>query len=287
MIEMDEEPESLRQTYQLCWLAFAILFTSLLLACPSWLLALCAQMIMFGAAPPGWLIWIADQSWWRWLGTPVVWGSLAGSYLLWGRWSDPGWQRRVGLLIAMGLVDVVLWGLEHGEALALHRVDIGHRWLRSHIGEALGWAEFALIASLAGDVMAHFGVASAREASKSTRSLAATGAVVWMLLFCQRTDWSRGWPLLARPRIDSLETALLQLGTTMISTITLIQVTALTFAATRETSRGLKELDREEQAVDPFGFPPPPPEPKSDRLSVASDAKNRGRQDSFDPFDDA
>ena len=33
----------------------------------------------------------------------MVWGCLIGTYLLWGRWSQLGWQRRVGLLIVMSL----------------------------------------------------------------------------------------------------------------------------------------------------------------------------------------
>src|SRR5262249_37844510 len=158
----------------------------LLLACPGWIVLLLAQITQFGAPPRLFLERITSQWWWPWLGTPVVWGSLIGTYLLWGRWSDSGWQRRVGLLIAMGLVDVFLWGLEPGETRGRQLGEVGHRWLRGPLGEALGGAEFALLASLAGDVMGHLGVEPAREASKSTRSLAATGAVVWMLLFCQR-----------------------------------------------------------------------------------------------------
>jgi hypothetical protein len=110
------------------------------------------------------------------------------------------------------------------------------------------------MASLAGDVLGHLGVEPAREASKSTRALAATGAVVWMLLFCQRTDWNRGWPLQG-PRRGSIEAMLLDLGSTMIWTITLIQVTALTIAATRETSRTLSEMDLEDRQDDLFRSP--------------------------------
>src|SRR5258708_22631383 len=42
-------------------------------------------------------------------------------------------------------------------------------------------------------------------------SMAATGAVIWMLLFCERTDWSKGWPLQALHR-RQFETFLLQHG---------------------------------------------------------------------------
>jgi hypothetical protein len=249
---MDQERETQRQTYQLCRLGFAILSLSLLLACSTSILLLVAQ---FGNRSIA--VWIAqNMHWLRWLETPVVWGCLIGTYLLWGRWSELGWQRRVGLLIVMSLADVVLWALNQGDQLALRMGDVGpgHRWLRSNLGEALGWAEFALLASLAGDVIAHLGVESAREASKSTRSLAATGAIVWMLLFCQQTMWNRGWPLQG-PRNGSLESLLLQLGSSMIWTITLIQVTALVIAATRETSRALAEMDDEDRRDDLFRSP--------------------------------
>jgi len=269
---MDHERESLRQTYQLCRLGFAILSVSLLLACPSSILSLIIQLGNRSV-----VAWIASNMWWwRWTGTPVVWGCLVGTYLLWGRWSEVGWQRRVGLLIVMGLVDVILWSLEHGDELALQIGDIGHQWLRSHLGEALGWAEFALIASLAGDVMAHLGVESAREASKSTRSLAATGAVIWIVFFFQQTNWRRGWPLQG-PRNHSLEAALLHLGSTMIWAITLIQVTALVIAATRETARAVADMDREDRKDDLFRSPS---ESNSDLLATLHDGSPRQSRDS-------
>jgi hypothetical protein len=247
---MDLERDKQRQTYQLCRLGFAILSISLLIACSTSILALIAQ---FGGR--SFVAWVISMPGWRWVGAPIVWGCLIGTYLLWGRWNEPGWQRRTGLLVVMNLVDVVLWALDHGNDLGLRLEDVGHRWFRTNLGEALGWAEFALMASLASDVVAHLGVEQAREAGKSTRSLAAAGAVVWMILFCHCTIWKRGWPLQG-PRNDrSLETMLLYLGSTMIWTIALIQVTALSLAAVRETSRVLDEMDREDRNEDIFRSP--------------------------------
>jgi hypothetical protein len=177
----------------------------------------------------------------------------------------------------MGMADVVLWGLDHGDELRLRVGDFGHFWLRNRLGEALGWAEFALLASLAGDVIAHLGIERAREASKSTRALAATGAVIWMLLFIQRTDWNRGWPLQG-PRRDSIETVLLDLGSTMIWTITLIQVTALTIAATRESSRALAEMDLEDRRDDLFRSPS---EANAGLLPPSYDGSPREPQDTY------
>lgn len=269
---MDQERATQRQTYLLCRLGFAILSLALLLACATSILTLVAQ---FGGR-----VWIDRLAWWQWAGTPIVWGCLVGTYLLWGRWDEPGWQRRAGMLVAMNLVDVVLWVLDHGDDLTLRLGDVGHDWLRFNLGQALGWAEFALLASLAGDVMAHLGVEQAREASKSTRSLAATGAVVWLLLFCQLTIWQRGWPLQGHHIGRSLETLLLYLGSTMIWTITLIQVTALTIAATRETNRALADIDLEERREDLFRSPS---ESYADLIANPYDARPRDPGDKGKP----
>ncbi|MBV8314417.1 MAG: hypothetical protein JOZ63_18425 [Planctomycetaceae bacterium] len=240
---MDLERERQRQTYQLCRLGFAILSLALLLACFSSLLYLTPFFV--GRGP---VVWFRQMSWSRWIDAPIVWGSLVGTYLLWGRWSEPGWQRRAGLLVLMGLVDAVLWFLEHGADLGLRLSEVGHEWLRVELGEALGWAEFALIASLAGDLMSHLGVEQAPTASKATRSLATKGAIVWMLFFCQQTDWN-AWPL-KNHGISSVEAWLLLLVSNMIWSITLIQVTALSIAAVRQTTRVLAEMDQEDREHD-------------------------------------
>jgi hypothetical protein len=247
---MDLERETQRQTYQLCQLGFAILSAALVLACLSSLVQLAIPFV--GARSI--LLTILNSQWYRWIDAPIVWGSLIGTYLLWGRWNHVGWQRRAGFLVVMSVVDLILWFLDHGEALGLRLGEVGHEWFRNHLGQALGWAEFALMASLSGDLLAHLGVEHAPVAGKSTRSLAATGAIVWLLLFCQQTDWSKGWPLEGQ-RIFTLETLLLELGQTMIWTITLIQVTALTIAAARQSFRVLAEMDVEDQKDDLFRSP--------------------------------
>jgi hypothetical protein len=247
---MDLDRETQRQTYQLCRLGFAILSASLALACLSSFVQLAIPFV--GARSI--LLTILNSQWYHWIDAPIVWGSLIGTYLLWGRWNNVGWQRRAGLLVVMSVVDLILWFLDHGEALGLRLGEVGHEWFRSHLGQALGWAEFALMASLSGDMLAHLGVEQAPVAGKSTRSLAATGAIVWLLLFCQQTDWSKGWPLEGQ-RILTLETLLLELGQTMIWTITLIQVTALTIAAARQSSRVLAEMDVEDQKDELFRSP--------------------------------
>ena len=243
---MDNERERERRTYQLCRLGFAILSISLVIACLTELLVLPRH---FGVRPfvPG-----LRSSWfWIWIDAPVVWGCLVGAYLFWGRWTHPGWQRRAGLLVLLSLADIVLWFLNHGDDLGLRLDQVGHEWLRYNLGPALGWAEFALIASLACDVMVHLGVEQAAETGKATRSLAATGAIIWMMYFCQLTNW-HAWPLMIRRPVPIAQTFLLDLGWTMIWTITLIQVTALAIAATRQCSNVIAEMDREDADRDPL-----------------------------------
>lgn len=245
---MDQERERLRQTYRICRLGFAILSFALILASLSSVLFLLRLFHLDAFA------WITQSALFYWIDVPIVWGCLIGTYLLWGRWPDSGWQRRAGLLLLMSTFDVVLWFLDHSDDLGLRLSEIGHGWLRMAIGQALGWAEFALVAGLSCDLMAHFGVEQAPEAGKATRSLAATGASVWMLFFIQQTAWNRGWPWQNRG-IGNLESFLLLIAFEMVWTITLIQVTALTIATTRQATRVLAEMDVEDRDSDPLYAP--------------------------------
>jgi hypothetical protein len=239
----DPERDQIRKTYQLCRMGFAINAVGLIIACFTSVVGL------FTNFEPGLFLWVHRASWFQWLEAPMVWCMLIGTTLLWGRWDIPSWQRRSGLLLVMCLVDIGLWFVASGETLGLHFGDIGHRWLRAHVGEALGWAEFTLLSSLSCDYLVHLGVEHARESDKSIRSMAATGAMVWMLLFCQQTNWGQGWPLRPRPRFG-VEALLLGHGSMLIWVITLIQVTALVISAVRQTSRVLEEMDREDQDHD-------------------------------------
>jgi heme exporter protein D len=241
----DLESDQVRKTYQLCRLGFAINAIALILACFTSLLDL------FHTFEPGLLFWNQEAILSQWLNAPMVWCCLIGTTLLWGRWDNPSWQRRSGLLLAMFLVDVSLWFISSGETLGLHFGDFGHGYLRSNLGIALGWSEFALLSSLSSDYLVHLGIEHANESDKSIRSMAATGAMVWMLLFCQQTDWGAGWPLRPRPpQRFGMEAMLLGHGFLLIWAITVIQVTALVVSAVRQTSRVLEEMDREDQGQD-------------------------------------
>ena len=241
---IDLEREQLRKTYEVSRMGFAILSAALVLAC------LTALMPILRNFYPELHRRIVTMPWFQWLDVPITWGSLLGVTLLWGRFDHPGWQRRVGLLLVMSLVDAGLWFLEHGAALGLVEADLGHDWLRQNVGQALGWAEFALIAGLSCEYLEHLGVEYARESGKTTRSMAATGAVVWLLLFCQCTNWS-GWPLVPH-RIRSIEEFLLFQASLLIWAITVMQVTSLALSAARMSGHVLTEMQFEDEANDPL-----------------------------------
>jgi hypothetical protein len=243
---LDLENEQLRKTYQVCRLGFAILSAALVLACFTSILPL------FVHFHPELSLRILRSSWYQWIDVPIAWGCLLGTTLLWGRWEHKGWQRRVGLLLVMCLVDVVLSLLQHGPALGMGTAEIGHDWFRANLGEALGWAEFALLASLSCDYLDHLEVEQAQDSGRSTRMMAATGAVLWMLIFCLRTDWSAHWPLQHRPMRMSFEEFILVLASLLIWAITLMQITALTISSARQSGYVLDELEREDLANDPL-----------------------------------
>ncbi len=239
----DQEREQLRKNYQLCRLGFGITAAGLVLACFDSLLGL------IGSLQPHFLLSVTRSFWYQWLGTPIAWCTLIGVSLLRGSWDQTSWHRRSGLLLVMCLVDLGLWFFQRAESLGL---QFGHLWLRGHIGEALGWSEFALLSSLSGVYLVHLGIEQARDSDKATRSMVVTGAALWMILFCQRTNWAAGWPLQER-QVRGLEWIMLSYGWQLVWTIILIQVTGLVISAARQTSHVLEEMDREDQANDPFG----------------------------------
>ncbi len=234
MLEYD--PDQVRRTYQLCRIGFLLLAIALVPAC---LLMLLSMVGLLG--DPQLFNRIAESPWNQWVSTISVWGSLVGTMLLWGRWEHKSWQRRTGLLLVMCIVDLVVWFIDRGE----NQPPGQGNWFRSNLGQALGWAEFALIASLSGDYLVHMGLTQADDSARSTRSLSATGAVVWLLMFCELTHWDAGWPL--RRRNLNMHSWLLFVGSELIWTITLIQVTALVVASLRQSNRTLAEMETEYQ----------------------------------------
>jgi hypothetical protein len=266
-----EERDRIRKNYQICRMGFGILSFALILASLTSVLATTYQFTHLDLIRR-----FFTSSFYRWIDTPIIWGSLLGVTLLWGRWESSSWQRRAGLLLVMCLVDVVLWVMDQGSDLKLINRDFGHEWLRWKLGQALGWAELALLSTLACDYLVHLGAGYVRETAQSTRSLITTGAMIWMLLFCTQTNWQEGWPLQPGGAMRNPEGLLLTMGVVMIQTVVLIQVTALTMLATRQSTRILEDLDRN----DPFhDFLNPRADSRAQERQEFASASSRTRDD--------
>ena len=183
--------------------------------------------------------------------TTVVLATVVGSGLLWGGSKDESWRRRSGLLLMMCLVDLVLWSIDHAPTLGLSDMTIGHEPFRRALGHALGWSEFALIASLAAGMAASLGEPRALDLGRAVRSLTTVGAAVWFAYFFLRTDWSPPiWPLRERPL--NLELLYLWIGSAFLSTAVLVQVTMICLYAGRTCARAGRALRAQEQASEAF-----------------------------------
>jgi hypothetical protein len=241
-----EQRAQLRRNIQKFRLGFSILGLALVVCSLSTIgnliLVFARQQAPIGAQP--------GIPHWRLIeGGIITWGSLLGVFLLCGRWPDTNWQRRSGILMLMCLVDAVLWTLDHALELGLHGDKIGHEWFRESLGTALGWSEFALIASLAADTAAHLGEPQATDLSKSVRSLATTGAMVWFMYFYFMTRWHPFlWPL--QHRGHNPGTLMLLLAWLVLGAINLVMVTGLSLMAGRCCARALREMAKQDRAQD-------------------------------------
>src|SRR5205823_13017835 len=165
--------------YRLCRAGFALIALGLSLLCLDMACHLAIWMTRDGK-----LLGMIQHPLWSWMvGAPITWSTLLGSYLLWGRWTEPGWQRRAGLLVFMNFIDLIQWAVEHGDALGLRLGTVGHPWLRYQLGGLFNWVELALCASLAADVSAHLGRTDAPQAGQTSRAFAIVGLVLGLVLF--------------------------------------------------------------------------------------------------------
>jgi hypothetical protein len=238
-MDLDPEHEPPRSRYQLCGVGFALTALSLGLLCLDAALQL-LLMVTRDARILGYML----HPGYAWLvGAPITWGSLVGSYLLWGRWPELNWQRRAGLLVLMNGVDLLKWFLDAAERLGivfdpqLQRLLAEHSWFLIHLTRALGWAELALFASLATDVLVHLERPGAAAAGRSARIFIAAGAAALVVGILMQTDWNRipPWPLAGR-RVPFPN--LIDLMSSFLLTVASLQVSALAFEACR-SCRGL------------------------------------------------
>jgi hypothetical protein len=234
---MDLEFDDPRPRYRLCQLGFGLI--ALALALLSFDTA-CTLGLIFTRNPG--IQNLLGRKEWIWLvSAPITWGSLIGSYLLWGRWTEVSWQRRAGGLLLMNSVDAVIWAMNHAQDLGLAENQFGYPQLRREIAACFGWLEFMLIASLATDLSSHLGKHDAPDAGRSARSFAVIGLALWCVeLFMMWAQWTH----IVRPRrVMMQQRILLSIGSVFLTALTSFQVTVLCIAASRQCKRFVKELD--------------------------------------------
>jgi hypothetical protein len=242
---MDLERDERRYRYRFCRAGFGLIALGLALLCLD-ACGILAWLLTFNPRIRG----VVRSDWWDWfVGTPIPWATLIGSYLLWGRSTDPSWQRRAGVLVLLNGADLVSWTIAHNEQLGLGLKDVGHDWLRDQITSGLGWVEFMLFVSLAVEVSRELGKRTEADAGMATQSLATIGLIFWLLSFVTRTDWST-WPL-AEKQFAQNQIAvilLIALGMSLLTAITAFHVTAHTIAAYRHCTGALAAMAAEDDA---------------------------------------
>lgn len=237
---MNDHGIDFAKAYRHSRLGFFLLAVGLVLVSAMDVPALILRLTSRQAYLQFWL-WLRDSGAANLVGAVTPWATLAGATLLWSAWDAPAWRRRAGLLMTMCVVDVGSWILDQGDP------DFRgpNAFFRIQLGAALGWAQFALLAGLAGEILAHLGDESVEESARSTRSLASTGAVVWLLLFFETTDLQGGWPPQRLPFI-TLHAHLLGLANDVIHAVCLLQVTSLVIAAFRRLNAEVLRTDADD-----------------------------------------
>jgi hypothetical protein len=233
---MDLEFDDPKPRYRLCQLGFGLIALALALLSVD---LVCVLAMTF--APMQGLKALLDNPAWTWLvSTPITWASLIGSYFLWGRWNEPSWQRRAGLLVLLNASDAVFWALNHAQELGLAEKAFPYSWIRAQITMGFGWVELLLIAGLATDVSLHLGKADASDGGRSARSLSLVGMGIWLFLFAVESTWLR------MPFRFRLQMFLLHLGSLVLLTTASFQVTVLCAIASRQCKRFVAELNLRE-----------------------------------------
>lgn len=244
---MDLERDERRYRYRFCRAGFALLALGLAFLC----LDACGVLGFLLTFDPRIRAAIRSE-WWDWfVGAPIPWATLIGSYLLWGRSTDASWQRRAGVLVLLNASDVVSWAIAHNAQLGLGLEELRHEWLLTQITSGLGWVEYMLIVSLAVEMTRELGKRSDADAGMATQTLATIGLVFWLISFVTRTDWTQ-WPLVEKQFVPAKLPVILLigLGMNLLTTITAFHVTAHCISAYRQCSLALAYIDAEEHASD-------------------------------------
>lgn len=188
---------------------------------------------------------VNSHEWIAFFTTGITWSLLIGPYLLLGRWAEPHWRRRIGLLLMIGFLKIGTWLASNAVYFGLARVEPPHEWLRMQFIIGIGYIQFGLLAALAADVASHLGARLNPEGLRRARVLVALGMILWAVGLLNHTDWARGWPLMPigfGPR-NIFQIILLSLAIFLTRTLCALQGMLLSLVAIRECSGYLRELD--------------------------------------------
>ena len=122
-------------------------------------------------------------------------------------------------------------------------------WFIRNLTRALEWAEIALLASLSADLWTHLGSTRAAESGLATRKMIGTAAIFWMLTFCTRTAWQRGWPLVVAPIRDP-STLIFMTGVSILRTMVILQTIVLSFGAAQACGEVVAQIDEHDKSED-------------------------------------
>lgn len=172
---------------------------------------------------------------------------LLGPYLLWGRWSEPAWKRRNGLLLTIALVDIILWVLDNEDILGMRLIGDHHKWLRLHVARAISWLQIYLGTLVVADFLAHLDKPREARGAHTILGFLAAGVCLWILYMIRQTAWMAGWPLAQVP-LDPLALIVL-IAYLLPLTIASIQLLALCLLCYRESAVLSRDLRAE--AADP------------------------------------
>ena len=233
------DADVLNRRYQLCRVGFFLLAAAALVRAVDVGLHIAMFMTMNGA-----LLGVFEETWYLWVVRGAMVGAgLVGAYLLWGRWDHPKWTSRTGLLITVGLVDLVLWVMEcsdqGGQGAGLAN---DHHWVRLHLARAVSWAQLGLGVGLAAAFLDHLGHHREARSAERIYGFIVSGIALWLLYFARQTGWSHGWPLQQR-RLDGLAIVLL-LSYFLPLTLASAQLMTLDLRCARESARLLDDWRR-------------------------------------------
>lgn len=179
---------------------------------------------------------------------PLVVSMIGGPYLLWARWSHPKWMRGTGLLVAVGLIDLVLWGFDCHQFLGIGGDDPGHQWLRLHVARAVSWVQVTFGAALVAEFLDHLGRHGEARACQKVRGFVVTGVAIWILYFLVQTSWDGGWPLMQRGLTPT--SMLLLMAYLLLLTVASIQLMAVSILSAHESLTLAEELRRHQHDHD-------------------------------------